>query len=220
MMSDIFAPLTDQQRQLLIDNLSIHTYKRNQNVYQEGDRPFLFFCLLSGKVKVYKEGVGGRNQIMQVLRAVQYFGLRAYLAGQKYTTSSAAFEKCIIASIPLKIFTNVLRENAQLAYYFLRNYATQLGTVSERTVNLTQKHIRARLAEGILFLKKSYGLEEDGCTLSIYLSREDMASLCNMTTANAIRTLSKFAAEKLIAIDGRKIKIIDEEGIEKISIMG
>ena len=31
----------------------------------------------------------------------------------------------------------------------------------------------------------------------------------NMTTSNAIRTLSNFATEKLITIDGRKIKIID-----------
>ena len=72
----------------------------------------------------------------------------------------------------------------------------------------------------ILFLKESYGLEEDGSTLSIYLSREDLANLSNMTTSNAIRTLSNFAAEKIIAIDGRKIKIIAEDKLEKISKIG
>ena len=84
-----------------------------------------------------------------------------------------------------------------------------LGVSDERTVNLTQKHIRGRLAESLLFLKDAYGLEEDESTLSIYLSREDLANLSNMTTSNAIRTLSNFAAEKIIAIDGRKIKLID-----------
>jgi CRP-like cAMP-binding protein len=87
-------------------------------------------------------------------------------------------------------------------------------------VNLTQKHIRGRLAEALLFLKDCYGLEEDGATLSIYLSREDLASLSNMTTSNAIRTLSAFANEHIVAIDGRKIKIIDEEQIKKISKIG
>ena len=90
----------------------------------------------------------------------------------------------------------------------------------ERTVSLTQKHIRGRLAESLLFLKESYGLEEDGSTLSIYLSREDLANLSNMTTSNAIRTLSQFATEHLIAIDGRKIKLIDEEKLKKISKIG
>ena len=56
--------------------------------------------------------------------------------------------------------------------------------------------------------------------MSIYLSREDMANLSNMTTSNAIRTLSMFAQEKLIAIDGRKIKIIDQQGLENISRCG
>ena len=47
-----------------------------------------------------------------------------------------------------------------------------------------------------MFLKDTYGVEEDESTLSIYLSREDLANLSNMTTSNAIRTLSNFATEK------------------------
>ena len=41
-----------------------------------------------------------------------------------------------------------------------------------------------------------------------------------MTTSNAIRTLSNFSNERLISIDGRKIKIIDEEKLKKISKIG
>ena len=41
-----------------------------------------------------------------------------------------------------------------------------------------------------------------------------------MTTSNPIRTLSNFATEKLIIIDGRKIKLIDEERLKKISKIG
>ena len=85
---------------------------------------------------------------------------------------------------------------------------------------IRQKHIRGRLAESLLFLKDSYGLEEDGATLSIYLAREDLANLSNMTTSNAIRTLSTFVAERIIALDGRKIKLIDEDRLKKISKMG
>ena len=63
-------------------------------------------------------------------------------------------------------------------------------------------------------------MEEDGATISIYLSREDLANLSNMTTSNAIRTLSNFVNEYIIAMDGRKLKIIDEERLRKISKMG
>jgi hypothetical protein len=41
-----------------------------------------------------------------------------------------------------------------------------------------------------------------------------------MTTSNAIRTLSTFVDEHIITLDGRKIKIIDEEKLRKISKIG
>ncbi len=47
-----------------------------------------------------------------------------------------------------------------------------------------------------------------------------MANLSNMTTSNAIRTLSSFAQEKVIALDGRKIKVLDLQELEKISDIG
>ena len=120
----------------------------------------------------------------------------------------------------MKAIMELLKVNNELALFFIRQLSIDLGIADERTVNLTQKHIRGRLAESLLFLKDTYGVEEDQCTLSIYLSREDLANLSNMTTSNAIRTLSNFANEKLITIDGRKIKIIEEEKLRKISKIG
>ena len=95
-----------------------------------------------------------------------------------------------------------------------------LGDADTLTVNLTQKHLRGRLAEALVALKDKYGVEEDGATLSIYMSREDMACMSNMTTSNAIRTLSAFATEHLVAIDGKKIKILEDNKLRNISQMG
>lgn len=98
--------------------------------------------------------------------------------------------------------------------------ATELGQSNTRTVTLTQKHIRGRLAEALLFLRDTYGFEEDEQTLRVYLSREDLANLSNMTASNAIRTLSSFNSEGIIVLDGRKIKLVNVLQIEKISRLG
>ena len=177
-------------------------------------------CLLNGKVKIYKDGVGGRSQIIRVIKPVEYFAYRAYFSGGNFVTAAAAFEPSLICHIPMDVINHMVMENNRLAMFFIHQLATDLGIADERTVNLTQKHIRGRLAESLLFLKDCYGVEEDGCTLSIYLSREDLANLSNMTTSNAIRTLSNFSTEKLIIIDGRKIKIINEDKLKKISKIG
>ena len=98
--------------------------------------------------------------------------------------------------------------------------AKDLAISEIQTVNLTQKHIRGRLAESLLQLVKNYGYEEDGETLAMLLPREDLANMSNMTTSNAIRTLSQFQQERLIVINGRHIKILNENELAKISRLG
>ena len=217
---DLWQPLTPEQRVLLVKNFTIQRYKKNEIIYCEGETPMHLMCLLSGKVKIFKEGVGGRSQIIRVIKDQEYFAYRAYFAEENFVTAAAAFEPCTICLIPMPTIMKLLEENNELAIFFIRQLSIDLGIADERTVNLTQKHIRGRLAESLLFLKDTYGVEEDQSTLSIYLSREDLANLSNMTTSNAIRTLSNFATEKLITIDGRKIKIIEEDKLRKISKIG
>lgn len=219
-IADMWELLTDEQRTLVVDYLEIKRYKKNQVIYAEGETPSHLLCLLEGKVKIYRDGVGGRSQIMRVIKPVEYFAYRAYFAEESFVTAAAAFEASTVCAIPMDIITRLLEENNKLGMFFIKLLAIDLGISDERTVNLTQKHIRGRLAESLIFLKETYGLEEDGATISIFLSREDLANLSNMTTSNAIRTLSNFASEKLIAIDGRKIKIMNEDELKRISRIG
>ncbi|KAA6346747.1 CRP-like cAMP-activated global transcriptional regulator [termite gut metagenome] len=219
-IGDMWFPLNSEQKEFLKSNFSLQEYKKNETIYCEDEIPQSLMCLLKGKVKIYKDGVGGRSQIIRLIKPVEYFGYRAHFAGEKYVTAAATVEPSLLCLIPMNAIVALVSQNNDLAIFFIKQLSIDLGIADERTVNLTQKHIRGRLAESLLFLKEGYGLEEDGSTLSIYLSREELANLSNMTTSNAIRTLSNFANERLITIDGRKIKIIDEEQLKRISRIG
>ncbi len=219
-ISDLWEILDEQEREELIASTKIVEFKKNEVIYCEEETPKELMCLLKGKVKIYKTGVGGRNQIIRMMRPVQYFGYRAYLAREPYVTAAAAFEPAVVCFIPMEIIEKHIMSNARLAMFFIHELSVDLGIADERVVNLTQKHIRGRLAESLIFLLDNYGLDEDGATISIYLSREDLANLSNMTTSNAIRTLSNFVEEHIIALDGRKIKVIDEDRLRKISKIG
>jgi CRP-like cAMP-binding protein len=216
----VWDVLTPDERQFVRNNYSVHHFKKNEMIQIEGDRPTHMMILAMGKVKVTKEGVGGRNQIIRMLRQGGHFSYRGIIANDVYSTNVSAFEDSVVYMIKADIFLSILRHNNAFCYRFLEELSTDLAASDTRTVNLTQKHIRGRLAEALLFLKKNYGLEADGATISIYLSREDLANLSNMTTSNAIRTLSNFASEHVIAMDGRKLKIIDEERLKRISKIG
>ena len=107
-----------------------------------------------------------------------------------------------------------------MAWFFIHELSKNLGGSDTKIVNMTQKHIRGRLAEALTLLLDNYGYESDGETLKIYMAREDIANLSNMTTSNAIRTLSAFAQERIITVDGRRIKIVNEEALRNISKFG
>lgn len=217
---ELWNILSEEEKILIADSLKIKEYKKNELVYAEGEHPQYLMCVLQGKVKIYKNGVGGRAQIIRMVKPMEFLGYRAYFAESNHESSAAAFEVSELCLIPMSIIQRITEQNTRVGLFFIKLLSTDLGISDQRIVNLTQKHLRGRLAESLVFLLDNYGLEEDGATLSIYLSREDIANLSNMTTSNAIRTLSNFVNEQIITMDGRKIKVIDEQNLRKISLLG
>lgn len=219
-LAEIWSILTNEEKHRIIDAFEIHNFKKNQIIYAEGEAPEYLWCLLKGKVKKFKEGVGGRVQILRLIRPVQYFGYRAYFAQEPYVSSAGAFEASALGCVPMELVMELIRENNNLALFFIKELSRNLGGSDTKIVNLTQKHIRGRLAEALIVLKENYGYEDDNATLKIYMAREDLANLSNMTTSNAIRTLSGFVNEKIITVDGRRIRILNEPMLRKISKFG
>lgn len=219
-LTDIWDVLTASEKEYLLKNYHVETYKKNDVLHYEGEYPTHMMGLIKGKIKIYKEGVVGKSQIVRILQPVSYFAYRAIFANGNYNTSASAFEASSVVLIPKEVILKLVNENNALANFFIRHLAVDLGISDSRQVNLTQKHIRGRLAESLIFMRDNYGLEQDGVTINMYLSREDLANHSNMTTSNAIRTLSMFVAENVITMDGRRIKIIDEEKLRKISRLG
>jgi CRP-like cAMP-binding protein len=216
----VWDVLTPDERRFVRSNYTVQHFKKNEMIHCEGDRPTHIMILASGKLKVYKDGIGSRSQIIRMLKPGEHFSYRAVIANDVYSTNVTAFEASSVYMIKADIFISILRNNNAFCYRFLEELSTDLAASDARTINLTQKHIRGRLAEAILQMHKKYGVEEDGATISMYLSRDDLASLSNMTTSNAIRTLANFVLEHVIAMDGRKLKIIDIERLKRISKMG
>jgi CRP/FNR family transcriptional regulator, polysaccharide utilization system transcription regulator len=216
----LFYVLSEEDKKLMRKHTSFTKYKRNEMVFREGDKPSGFMMLVKGKLKIFKEGVGGREQIIRLSKALGIIGYRAIFAGENHIASAVTLEDSVVANIDLDFIYSRALKNSDFSIGIIRKLSKELGFSNARTVALSQKHIRGRLAESLMLLANKYGFEHDGTTLKVYISREDIANLSNMTTSNAIRTLSTFANEKLIAIDGRKIKIIDLTRLDRISRHG
>lgn len=219
-LHEIWDLLSDPQQKALSENAITLTCDKGDYIYHDEEESVYLYCLIRGHAKLEKLGIGGRNQIMRMFQPGDIFGYRSFFASQEHTTEAIAIENSLVACIPMTLIERFCLVNPELAMYFLRNLAIDLGKSDLRTLELTQKHIRGRLAGSIIFLIDKYGFEQDGKTLNICLSREDLASLSNMTTSNAIRTLASFAEEQILLVDGRRIKVLDITKLKHINTQG
>jgi len=216
----IFDVLNPQQKEELKRHMTCAAYKKGEVIFKEGSKPTHLICLADGKVMLYKKGIGGREQIVRLAKPVGFIGYRALFAGENHRAAAIVIEDSITCHIEKNALFDIIKQNTELALHLIKSFATELGLSYSRTITLTQKHIRGRLAESLMFLIDTYGYENDGSTVKVSLSREDIANLSNMTTSNAIRTLSAFANENIIELKGKKIMVTDFTKLEKISELG
>ncbi len=218
--SSIFKGLNQKDKETIAQHNAVFQIKKGALLFKEGEKPRGLITLVSGKVKVFKEGVGGREQIIKMVRQQGFIGYKALFSDNAWSVSAEAIEDSAICIFEKNPFIKILKKNPDLSLRFIKVLAEELSFANNRTVSLTQKHIRGRLAESLLMLRDTYGYEADGKTIRVSLSREDIAHLSNMTTSNAIRTLSNLASEGNIEVKGRKISIIDTQNLEHISELG
>ena len=219
-ITTLWTPLNDEQRQLFIEALTVQRCERNCVLYKPGDSPDDCYYLVRGKVTISRQGTAGIQQIIRMVEPGALFGYTPAFDDSLRQSLAVASEGAVVATVPMKLVFKFIWENKDFALVFIKELSHLLGISVKHTMSMTQKHIRGRLAEILLHMKDKYGVERDGKTLSVYLSRQDLGQMANMTTSNAIRTLSSFAQEGLIAIDGRKIRFLDIPSLERISDLG
>jgi CRP-like cAMP-binding protein len=219
-LNPVWDYLTPEEKEFIDQHTQLKHFRKNEVIYNEGDLTGHVVMLVRGTVRLSKEGVGQRLQIIRMLKPKDTFSYRSAMAGDAHSTSATALEPSVLYYVERDAFLEVIQKNNKFCYAVLVAMSKDLGISESQTVSLTQKHIRGRLAETLLGLKDTYGIEGDGVTIAMYMAREDLANMSNMTTSNAIRTLSQFASEGLIGLDGRKIKLLDESELTRISRLG
>ena len=213
--SSVFCKAREEYVNLINEQKICNTYKKGQVLFNEGSHPFGVFCINDGKIKLSHAGDDGKEQIVRLLKAGDIMGYRALLSGDRYSSSAVALEDTQICFIPKELFITVLKHDSNLAFEIMKLLSDELHKTEIKLTHLAQKPIRERLAETLLFIKETYGFEDDGITLNVRLSREEIANLVGTATESAIRLLSEFKKDGMVEFDGKKIKILNHRDLVK-----
>lgn len=209
---------TPTQAQEVEDTKVCHAYKKGEQIFNESAIPLGVYCVISGVVKLVRTNLDGKEQILRFAQPGDVLAYRALIANEPLVSSAVCVENAVVCFIPKNVFFKILEENAAISKELLIALSHELGVAEERVQSLAQKSVRERLAEALLFLYetfKSNNLEKD--VIAITLPREDIANIVGTATETVIRLLSEFKTDKLIELDGKKIKLLDKAKLEKIS---
>jgi len=186
-------------------------------IFSEGDEGDGFYVILQGRVKVFKVSADGKEHILHIFTPGQTFGEVPVFAGEHFPASAEAIHETRVLFFPRSAFLALLAKNPSLSLKLLADLSVKLRQFAAQIENLALKEIPARLATYLLVLAEEQG-RDDHVTLSI--SKGQLASLLGTIPETLSRILAKLSSQELIQVEGRKIVLVDAEGLRDLAESG
>ncbi|VXA93765.1 Crp/Fnr family transcriptional regulator [Maribacter litoralis] len=189
--------------------------KKGDALFLEGQKLDGVYCVRNGVSKLSKLSSNGKEQIVKLTSIGEIMGQRSVIAEDYTNLSATAINDMEVCFIPKEIITNTLNTNPYFSLEVLRHMAHDLKEADDVIVNMSQKTVKQRLAEALLYLKKNYG-EDDNGFLQLSLSRDDYANIVGAATESLIRMISEFKKKGLLKTEGKKIGIVNECALKEL----
>jgi len=191
-------------------------YRKGQMIFYEGKGALGIYCVNQGKIKVFKLGPEGKEQIIRVVLPGEVMGLRSVVSGRPYSASATALDDSVCCFISKRKFFQLTIKYPEISQRIMILLSQLLDGAENKITSLAQKSVRERLAETLLSLDEVFKNEKCNDGSVITLSREDLANLVGTATETVIRLLSEFKHDELVEIRGRKIKVLNRKELLKI----
>ncbi|MEZ4749505.1 MAG: Crp/Fnr family transcriptional regulator [Bdellovibrionota bacterium] len=180
-------------------------FKKGDYLYRNGDEPAGIYCLEKGLVGLVTVSNSGRERLVRLFKAGQYFGHRSLFAGETYHANSLALDPVECRLFPKADVLSLCKKYPEFPLGIAEKLAKELGRAELWLGFLTDRQVSERVADGLLYLKAVHPAHS--------WTRREIADFCGTTTETVIRTLAAFEAEGLIRQKGRKIDIVQREAL-------
>ena len=212
----ILASLSKSGRNAFMDATEKLIFKKGKLIFYEGGIPTGAFFILSGRAKIYKTGLDGKDQIFYIYNSGDLLGYHALLCNESYEDACEALEDCEILFVTKSKFFDLLQKIPELNMLLLQNMSHEFGVLVNTITVLAQKPLREKLAIYLLILKNRYTDDENPKGL-ISIPREDLANLIGTARESLGRLLKEFKEEGLIKIETRSIELVHIQKLERIA---
>lgn len=193
-------------------------FAAEQAVYFEGDPGENLYLVASGKVKLMRLGLVGREVLLDILQRGEYFGHLAFGSGRDYPETAIAQTDCCILQISAHNFEKILNRYPDVTIKVLQAVGQRLEESQEVVKQLSVYTVEERVAATLIRLAKKLGEQKQtGMVIQIPFSRQDLAAMTGTTVETVSRVMSRFSAEGWISTGRKWVALHDIQHLEEIA---
>jgi CRP/FNR family transcriptional regulator, dissimilatory nitrate respiration regulator len=209
----LFSAVAEKDLKGLLAGCRLESAPAGSELLSPADRADRFFLILAGRVKIFQLSAKGDEQILHFYGPGDTFGEAAMWAGGRYPAYAETAADCRLLVIGRDALREAIRANPELAVRMMTGMARKLQEFNQLVERLSLKEVPARLAEVLLQLAAGAGRE----SFELRQSKRELAAQIGTIAETLSRAFAKLRAAGLIEVDGRRIKILDREGLRELA---
>lgn len=212
-----FSPDNEKELiDLLLQNSRTRKYKKQQNIYQQGDDPYFLMYVLHGKVRGYLYHADGRELVTEIYKAGDFFGHESLLIREAYGHNAETMEESEIAQISKDDFQELLNRKPSIASKFLKILSGEIVDKDQKLLGLAYDSVRKKVANALVHVAQNSITKSDEDQCLIRVSRDNLSALAGTANETISRMLSDFIDEDLISKEGNAIRVHSIQKLKSI----
>ena len=212
----LFAGLSKTQYEALARIGVRRSCRKGERLFSEGDEGTGFYMVVTGRVKIFKVSVEGKEQILHLFGPGESFGEVSVFTGQGFPADAVTSVQTVLLFFPRAAFSALIQKDPTLALNMLAQLSGRLRHFASLIEDLSLKEVPGRLAKYLLYLSDGKG---DG-EVALDVSKGQLASLLGTIPETLSRILARMHRQGVIRLRGSQIRILDRPGIEQIALEG
>ncbi len=210
----LFSTLTPEEIHLLAARALKRQFTKGELLFSEGELCHGLHVIASGKVRIFKTSLGGREQILAVNVSGETVAELPVFDGGPYPASAVAIDEVEIIFISQQIFQSFCMECPQVALKVLAVVGSRLRRLVGIIEELSFTTIRERLISALLRMAESQGVSTSrGIEFQLPGSHQELASQLGTVRELVSRNLMRLQAEGLLEVDARQIVVKNLKGL-------
>jgi len=212
----LFHGISDDGLQAIALHARYRTFKTGEMIIGETDPVRAFHVVLAGQVKLYKSSPDGKEQTLYLLKTGEPFGLCTAFATESFPVSVSALEESAVIAIPGAEVESVARKEPALLLNVIQVLSRRLKESMSLIESLALQEIPQRLAAFLIHDMHGKGRNAES-RVELSTTYRELAKILGVTPEALSRALKKMAGDRILAVDGRVITIINREALEEIA---